>query len=86
MTSGGPIVVVGGGAAGVAAAETLRQEGYGGSLVLLGEEPALPYDRPPLSKQVLAGTWDHERIRLREEGHYQDLDIRLTGAGWPSTG
>src|SRR5689334_2293511 len=71
------IVVVGGGAAGLAAAESLRQEGYGGSLVLLGEEPALPYDRPPLSKQVLTGAWDHERTRLREEQHYADLGIGL---------
>src|SRR5438132_228338 len=47
------VVVVGGGAAGVAAAESLRREGFGGSLVLLGEEPVLPYDRPPVSKQVL---------------------------------
>ncbi|SEG88124.1 Reductase C-terminal [Thermomonospora echinospora] len=71
------VVVVGGGAAGVAAVESLRREGYGDSLVLLGEEPALPYDRPPLSKQVLTGAWDDERTRLREEGHYADLDVRL---------
>lgn len=71
------IVVAGGGAAGVSAAETLRFEGYGGSLFLLGEEPALPYDRPPLSKQVLTGAWDHDRIRLREESHYADLGIEL---------
>jgi len=47
VTSGGPIVVVGGGAAGVAAAETLRQEGYGGSLVLLGVEGAGPVPAVP---------------------------------------
>ncbi len=71
------IVVVGGGAAGVTAAETLRFERFGGSVFLLGEEQALPYDRPPLSKQVLAGAWDDARIRLREEGHYADLGIDL---------
>jgi NADPH-dependent 2,4-dienoyl-CoA reductase/sulfur reductase-like enzyme len=71
------VVVVGAGAAGVAAAETLRQEGYAGSLTLLGDEPELPYDRPPLSKQVLAGAWDAERTRLRDAGHYASLDIRL---------
>jgi NADPH-dependent 2,4-dienoyl-CoA reductase/sulfur reductase-like enzyme len=71
------ILVVGGGAAGVAAAETLRQEGYAGALTLLGDEPELPYDRPPLSKQVLVGTWDTERTRLREAAHYANLGIRL---------
>jgi NADPH-dependent 2,4-dienoyl-CoA reductase/sulfur reductase-like enzyme len=71
------IVIVGGGAAGVAAAETLRQEGYVGRLMLLCAEAELPYDRPPLSKQVLTGAWDSGRTRLREAGHYADLGIRL---------
>ncbi|MEU6644382.1 FAD-dependent oxidoreductase [Saccharomonospora sp. NPDC046836] len=71
------VVVVGGGAAGVAAAESLRREGYDGSLLLVGEEPLLPYDRPPLSKQVLAGEWEHDRTTLRERGHYDEKDIRL---------
>jgi 3-phenylpropionate/trans-cinnamate dioxygenase ferredoxin reductase subunit len=71
------VVVVGAGAAGVAAAETLRREGYQGSLVLLGDEAALPYDRPPLSKQVLVGTWDADRTVLRTEDHYTELDVRL---------
>ena len=74
------IVVVGGGAAGVAAAESLRREGFEGSLTLLGDEPTLPYDRPPLSKQVLTGAWDHERTHLREEKHYAELDICLLHA------
>lgn len=77
MRSPQNVVVVGGGAAGVAAAETLRCEGYEGSLHLLCEEPVPPYDRPPLSKQVLTGDWEPERTRLREEDHYADLDIRL---------
>lgn len=71
------IIVVGGGAAGVAAAETLRQDGYAGSLTMLCGEPELPYDRPPLSKQVLTGAWDRDRTRLREAAHYTGLGIRL---------
>jgi 3-phenylpropionate/trans-cinnamate dioxygenase ferredoxin reductase component len=71
------IVIVGGGAAGVAAAETLRQEGYVGRLALLCAETELPYHRPPLSKQVLTGAWDSGRTRLHEASHYADLGIRL---------
>src|SRR6516165_5708274 len=71
------IIVVGGGAAGVAVAETLRQDGYAGSLTMLCGEPELPYDRPPLSKQVLTGAWDRDRTRLREAAHYTSLGIRL---------
>ena len=71
------VVIVGGGAAGLAAAETLRSEGYAGALTLLCGEPELPYDRPPLSKQVLTGAWDPDRTRFREAGHYAKLGIRL---------
>lgn len=59
------VVVVGTGLAGVRAAETLRAEGFRGRITMVGDEPGHPYDRPPLSKQYLAGTWDAERIRLR---------------------
>jgi NADPH-dependent 2,4-dienoyl-CoA reductase/sulfur reductase-like enzyme len=51
------IVIVGTSAAGLTAAEALRRGGYDGTLTLIGDEPYRPYDRPPLSKQVLAGTW-----------------------------
>jgi 3-phenylpropionate/trans-cinnamate dioxygenase ferredoxin reductase subunit len=44
---------------------------------MLCGEPELPYDRPPLSKQVLTGAWDTDRTRLREASHYADLGIRL---------
>jgi len=70
-------VIVGGGAAALAAAESLRAEGYAGPLAMVCDEPELPYDRPPLSKQVLTGAWDVERTRFREAGHYADLGIRL---------
>jgi 3-phenylpropionate/trans-cinnamate dioxygenase ferredoxin reductase component len=65
MNPAGHVVVVGASAAGLAAAETLRREGFGGDLTLVGAEPHLPYDRPPLSKQVLQGMWEAERTSLR---------------------
>jgi NADPH-dependent 2,4-dienoyl-CoA reductase/sulfur reductase-like enzyme len=74
------IVVVGGGAAGVSAVETLRREGFAGRLTLVGEESGLPYDRPPLSKQVLSGAWPLTRTQLREQSHYDGLDLILRGA------
>ena len=49
------IVIVGAGRAGAYAAATLRQEGFTGRIFLVGEEPVPPYDRPPLSKDVLVG-------------------------------
>jgi 3-phenylpropionate/trans-cinnamate dioxygenase ferredoxin reductase component len=71
------VLIVGGGAAGLAAVETLRSQGYAGALTMVCDEPELPYDRPPLSKQVLTGAWDAERTRFREAAHYADLGIRL---------
>jgi NADPH-dependent 2,4-dienoyl-CoA reductase/sulfur reductase-like enzyme len=58
------IAVVGASLAGVRAAEALREEGFDGSLTIVGDDAARPYDRPPLSKHVLSGEWDPARIRL----------------------
>ncbi len=58
------IVVVGASLAGLRAAETLRVEGFDGALTLVGDESHRPYDRPPLSKQVLTGDWEPDRINL----------------------
>ena len=73
------IVIVGASAAGLAAAETLRREGYEGEITLVGAEALAPYDRPPLSKQILAGEWDADRLALRPDQHLADLhlDLRL---------
>ncbi|MFF3850043.1 NAD(P)/FAD-dependent oxidoreductase [Streptomyces sp. NPDC002328] len=73
------IVVVGASAAGLAAAETFRREGYDGTLTLVGDEPLAPYDRPPLSKQILAAEWEPERLALRTPDALAalDLDLRL---------
>ncbi|MGM1061686.1 NAD(P)/FAD-dependent oxidoreductase [Saccharothrix sp. Mg75] len=65
MTPPPDVLVVGASAAGLSTAEALRRKGYTGGITLLGDEPHPPYDRPPLSKQVLAGTWEPERARLR---------------------
>ena len=70
------IVVVGASLAGLRAAETLRRDGYDGRLVLVGAESHLPYDRPPLSKELLAGEWEPEQIALRKQP-YDDLDLDL---------
>jgi NADPH-dependent 2,4-dienoyl-CoA reductase/sulfur reductase-like enzyme len=73
----GSIVIVGGGAAGNAAAETLRQEGYVGSLTLLSADESVPYDRPNLSKGYLAGTAPAESNPLRSADYYKEHDIDL---------
>ncbi|WP_328461915.1 NAD(P)/FAD-dependent oxidoreductase [Streptomyces sp. NBC_00448] len=79
MTSGPPrrVVVVGASAAGLAATETLRRDGYDGALTLVGSEKHLPYDRPPLSKQVLTGQWPVERTALRGPADLDALDVVL---------
>ncbi|MBE1501778.1 NADPH-dependent 2,4-dienoyl-CoA reductase/sulfur reductase-like enzyme [Amycolatopsis lexingtonensis] len=59
------VLVVGASAAGLATVEALRRKGFEGGVTVLGAEAHLPYDRPPLSKQVLAGSWEPERARLR---------------------
>ncbi len=73
------VVVVGASLAGLRACESLRQSSFSGRIVLLGDEQHLPYDRPPLSKQYLAGQWDIDRIRLRppETVDALGLDLRL---------
>ncbi|MFF7638321.1 NAD(P)/FAD-dependent oxidoreductase [Kitasatospora sp. NPDC008050] len=73
------VAVVGAGAAGLHAAEALRRAGYDGRLTLIGAEPEAPYDRPPLSKHLLGGAWQPDRLALRgpEALGELDLDLRL---------
>jgi 3-phenylpropionate/trans-cinnamate dioxygenase ferredoxin reductase subunit len=69
------VIVVGASLAGWRATEALRAEGFSGKITLLGEEPHLPYDRPPLSKQVLAGTWPAEKAVLADKRRSSELQV-----------
>src|SRR5712664_2374558 len=71
------IVIVGGGAAGFAAAERLRREGYQGSLVMLSSDSAGPVDRPNLSKDYLAGKAPEEWVPLQADSFYAENGIEL---------
>ncbi|MFF3127364.1 NAD(P)/FAD-dependent oxidoreductase [Streptomyces sp. NPDC057908] len=71
------IVIAGASLAGVHAAEELRAAGYDGELTMLSAETEPPYDRPPLSKQFLAGSRDQEQLLLRPPDAYDTLGIRL---------
>ena len=73
----GPIVIIGGGAAGEAAAETLRHEGYSGRLMMLSDDDAPPCDRPNLSKDYLAGNAPEEWVPLRPAEFYAEHGIEL---------
>ncbi len=75
------IVIVGGGQAAGQAAASLRQDGYEGEVTVLAEEPHIPYQRPPLSKQYLAGEYGLPRVHLRPQKFYDDRAVTVrTGA------
>jgi len=76
-TSPQQIVLLGGGAAGFAAAEMLRREGFGGKVVMLSADESAPYDRPNLSKDYLSGNAPEEWIPLRGPEFYQENGIEL---------
>ena len=71
------IVIVGAGQAAVQAIDTLRRKGFAGNLILVGDEPWLPYQRPPLSKKYLAGALGHERLLLRPQQFYEQHSIEV---------
>jgi 3-phenylpropionate/trans-cinnamate dioxygenase ferredoxin reductase subunit len=77
-------VIVGASHASVQAIETLRREGHDGAIVLVGDEPLLPYNRPPLSKKFLSGELERERLALRSAQFYEQsrtetrLGVRVT--------
>jgi len=78
-------VVVGSSIGGVRTAQALRREGYEGRVVLVGEQAREPYDKPPLSKQFLAGDWEQERLVIlpRATAAAEGIELRL---GVPATG
>jgi len=77
MKGPGTVIVVGTGLAGLRTAETLRAEGFEGRVILIGEEPHLPYERPALSKALLAGKCSPEQVMLRKPEFYEQEQIEL---------
>ncbi len=82
------MMIVGASPAGATAASTLRTEGFDGRILLLGEEPELPYERPPLSKGYLTGDTPRGQVHLHEQSFYAELDVELRTrirGGWSWT-
>ena len=77
MSTEQTFVIVGGGLAGAKAAQALRDEGFDGRVVLIGEEDVAPYERPPLSKDYLRGDAGRDAIWALEEGWYEANDVEL---------
>jgi 3-phenylpropionate/trans-cinnamate dioxygenase ferredoxin reductase component len=75
------LAIVGASLAGAKAAEAAREAGFEGRIVLVGDEPTPPYERPPLSKAVLRGEAEPESARVHPEGFYRDHDIELVTDG-----
>jgi 3-phenylpropionate/trans-cinnamate dioxygenase ferredoxin reductase subunit len=71
------ILILGGGQAGAQAVDSLRREGFAGRLVLIGDEPHLPYQRPPLSKQYLSGEMTDDRLPFRHQAFYDQHRAEL---------
>ena len=77
MTADQSYVIVGASLAGAKAAEAMRDAGFDGSVVLVGDERELPYERPPLSKGYLLGKDAREKAFVHEEQWYADHDVSL---------
>ncbi|MDE0928727.1 MAG: FAD-dependent oxidoreductase [Acidimicrobiales bacterium] len=71
------ITIVGASLAGLRGAEALRRDGFDGPISLIGDEPHAPYDRPPLSKKILAGDWEADRAALTPAERFADLNLDL---------
>lgn len=75
-----PLVIIGAGQAAAQAVTSLKAEGYGKPIIVIGEEPYLPYQRPPLSKAYLGGEMSEDRLELKAPAFYADVgaDMRLS--------
>lgn len=71
------VVIVGAGQAGAQLAQALRQGEFAGSILMIGDEPDLPYDRPPLSKDYLTGTKDRGHLPLRPQAFWDDRQVKI---------
>ena len=77
MTTRYDVVIVGAGHGGAQAAAALRQQGFTGSIALIGDEPDPPYERPPLSKEYLSGDKTFDRILIRPESFWTEREVTL---------
>src|SRR5687767_352349 len=77
MSTDRTFVIVGASLAGAKAAQTLREEGFDGRLLLIGAEDERPYERPPLSKDYLRGEVGREKVYVHDEGFYAEHEIEL---------
>ncbi|AZG45959.1 NAD(P)/FAD-dependent oxidoreductase [Gordonia insulae] len=71
------VLVVGASASGLSTVDALRRKGFTGSITVIGDEPHMPYDRPPLSKQILEGVWTPDRAQLRSDDMIAKLDAEF---------
>lgn len=71
------VLIIGAGHAGAMLAVGLRQKGFTGSILMVGEEPALPYERPPLSKAYFVGAVEEQRLYLRKPEFWQERDVEI---------
>jgi len=78
MNNKSSFIIVGGGMAGAIAAQTLREEGFDGNITLFGQEPNVPYERPPLSKDYLQGNADRDSIFVHPESWYAEHGVDLS--------
>ena len=77
MASSSTLLIIGGGLAGAKAAEGAREGGFEGRIVLVAEEARDPYERPPLSKDILRGEKEADSSRVHESGYYDEHSIEL---------
>ncbi len=71
------LIIVGAGQAAAQAVQSLRAEGFAGSITLIGDEPYIPYQRPPLSKAYLLGSFERERLFLKSDAFYREADCEV---------